>query len=116
MKTTRIVHRIGAASLFSTLALSMFGCDSPVAGSCDWRSGGGNRCFDYTADEMRDPKSACVKTRKWSDKPCDLAGSIGGCKTGNGTTKWLYPGGKLKTRKDAEAEAECTTWLDASRK
>lgn len=89
------------------------GCgDEKLGGSCDFRPQGGDRCFEYSASQLESGKSVCNEGRVWSDgKPCDKAGSIGGCATTSGITKWLYPGEKFKTR--ADAGVECTTWLDA---
>ena len=98
------------------LAASMVlaGCDSGPAGSCDWRTRQGNRCFDYASDAVAIGRDGCATTGVWADKPCDLAGSIGGCKMSEGTTKWLFSGGAITTRQSAASE--CTEWLEPTRK
>jgi hypothetical protein len=97
---------------FSVVALLVgAGCDGDKpAGSCDWRSASGDRCFDYPKSEVTSGKGICASGRTWSDKGCDRTGSIGGCKTTAGITKWIYPTAAIKTREDAKSEC-MTDWL-----
>src|SRR5262249_35945308 len=105
----RILQRLGAALTLACLALTACACKAESGGSCDGRTAGGNRCFEYTTQEVDTGKSICNQGRKWSDKACNRAGAIGGCETSSGITKWVYPDAKVKTRKDASTE--CTEWL-----
>lgn len=109
-----VAARIVTCVLVSAVVVASVACNKPPVGSCDHRPSGGNRCFDYGADDAASGKSICTGGKVWSDKPCDLTGSIGGCTTTGSITKWLYPGDKIKDR--ASAGAECTTWLEAARK
>jgi hypothetical protein len=117
MKTARALRHVAAVASFSALVLTTFACKRTpeAAGSCDYRSAGGNVCLDFGEPDLAAGKKLCaVPTRTWSDKPCDLAGSIGGCRTKGEITKWVYPSDKIKTR--ADANSGCTAWLDAQRK
>ncbi len=106
--------RTTALALLTLVAVSA-GCNGETPkGSCDWRPRGDNRCFDYSADAVTVGKDSCARGGSWRDKPCDLAGSVGGCKTSGGTTKWLFPGGAITTRESASSE--CTQWLEPTPK
>ena len=116
MKNTpsSLAARVVTCVLVSAVVIASVACNKPPVGSCDFRPSGGNRCFDYGADDASTGKSICTGGKIWSDKPCDLTGSIGGCTTSGSITKWLYPGEKIKDR--ASASLECSKWLDAVRK
>jgi hypothetical protein len=104
-----------AAGIVASTAVTVSACSESFQGSCDWRPAGNNRCFDYTS-AYKQAQQNCDGRKVWSPKPCDLAGAIGGCSTGQGTTKWLWPNEKVKTKADAQV-MECTSdWLDPVRK
>lgn len=112
VKLVRGLCSLGAVAAVVVVSAA---CKEPFQGSCDWRPAGGNRCFDYTT-AYKDAQGICDGRKVWSTKPCDLAGAIGGCGTGQGTTKWLWPDAKIKTKADAQL-MECTSeWLDPVRK
>jgi hypothetical protein len=103
------VHRLLAVAVLGAMPLVGLACKSKVVGSCDWRPKE-NRCFDYPDTKAKDD---CKGDRVWSDKPCDLAGALGGCETVNGITKWIYPSDTVKSRDDAGTE--CGSWLEPKR-
>ncbi len=113
-KPSPLAARTVAAAFATALVLSSAGCNSKPVGSCDWRPVGGNRCFEFTAGEAAEGKQTCDDGRRWSDKPCELSGSIGGCKMIGGITKWLYPGDDITTRESARIECD-NVWLEPRR-
>jgi hypothetical protein len=95
-----------AAAAVVVIVASLPACDAltggKVAGSCDWRSTKGDRCFEYPSADM---KKECSGGRVWKDGPCDRTGAICGVRMSTGIQKWIYDGAGTTKEK---AMTECT--------
>jgi hypothetical protein len=86
------------------LACDKLGGGFTVAGSCDWRPGKSDRCFEYPKDGVEAGKKICTGGKVWSDGPCDRASAVCGTRMSSNTQKWIYE--TNGTTKD-KANTEC---------
>lgn len=88
--------------------VSLTACDAlaghKIAGSCDWRPAGGDRCFEYP--EAAAKKDCTATGRVWKDGPCDHTGAACGSRLPGGIQKWIFA---TATTTKEKATTECSS-------